>query len=250
MDIETCEKFLHSLFDEATLTPGEYGFTCRADSAIKRVGYATNLTPEVVSSAIDHEVDLIMTHHDAWDFIYGMKDECVGMMTKNRISHLFAHLPLDTADFGTATAFARALGGQVEEKIALYEGFLCGRICTLPAPVDFSEFVDLIQDICEEDVQFWMNSDRSVRTFGVVPGGGILTAYVKECVDRGCDAYITGEKTLYTVQYAEYAGIHLVVGSHTFTEIFGVEALVNLVVSEYPETKAVRLSESHLESGA
>ncbi len=247
MDLKTCERFLTLLFDQATLVPGEYGFTCRADNVIKRIGYATNLTPEVVISAIDHEVDLIVTHHDAWDFIYGMKNECIGMLTKNRISHYFAHLPLDAADFGTAAAFGRRLGGQVVEKIALYEGFLCGRICTLPAPVDFTDLVDLIADVCEEDVQFWRNSDRPIRTFGVVPGGGMLTDYVKECVDSDCDLYITGEKTLYTVQYAKYAGIHLVVGSHTFTEICGVEALVNLVVSEYPETKAVRLEEAHLE---
>ena len=179
-----------------------------------------------------------------------MKAECIDMLTENRISHLFAHLPLDVADFGTATAFARALGGQVQEKMALYEGFLCGRICTLPAPVDLPDFVDLIQDVCEENVQFWRNSDKPVRIFGVVPGGGMLTSYVKECVDRDCDLYITGEKSLYTIQYAKYAGIHLVVGSHTFTEIFGVEALVNLVASEYPEIKAVRLHEPHLENTA
>ena len=128
MDLEACEKFLTSLFDQAALVPGEYGLTCRAGSVIKRIGYATNLTPEVISSATDHEVDLIVTHHDAWDFIYGMKDDCVGMLTKNRISHYFAHLPLDAVDFGTGAAFGRCLGGQIEDKIAVYKGFTCGRI--------------------------------------------------------------------------------------------------------------------------
>jgi len=250
MNLDTCEEFLKGLFDPAAMVPGEFGVTCRACTDVRRIGYSTNLTPEVVEAAIQHDVDLIVTHHDAWEFIYGMKAECIDMLTKNRISHLFAHLPLDAADFGTAAAFVQALGGQVGEKIGLYEGFLCGRISTLPAPVDFPDFVDLIQGVCQESVQSWTNSDKPVRTFGVVPGGGLLTDYVKECVDRDCDLYITGEKTLYTVQYAKYAGIHLVVGSHTFTEIFGVEALVNLVVSEYPEIEAVRLHEPHLENPA
>jgi len=247
MDFKTCEKFLKSLFDPAAMTPEEFGVTCRAGAEIGRIGYATNLTPEVVASAIEHNVDLIVTHHDAWEFIYGMKAQCIDMLTGAGISHIFAHLPLDAADFGTAAAFARALGAQAGEKFALYEGFLCGRICTLPKPIALPEFVDLVQAACEESVQSWTNSDRPVRIFGIVPGGGMLTSYVKECVDRDCDLYLTGERTLYTVEYAKHAGIHMVVGSHTFTEIYGVEALVELITDRYPETTAVRLHESHLE---
>lgn len=78
----------------------------------------------------------------------------------------------------------------------------------------------------------------------------MLTTFVKECVDRDCDLYITGEKNLFLVQYAKFAGIHLVVGSHTFTEIFGVETLVDLLVNEYPETTAVKLLEQHIENNA
>ena len=250
MNLDTCEEFLKTLFSPAAMVSSEFGITCRARNVVTRIGYSTNLTPEVVESAIQHEVDLVITHHDAWEFIYGMKAECKEMLTKNRISHLFAHLPLDAADFGTATALARALGGEAKEKIALYEGFLCGRICALPAPLGFQDFVNLVQDVCEENVQFWRNSDKPVRTVGVVPGGGLHTSYVKECVNRDCDLYITGEKNLYMVLYAKYAGIHLVVGSHTFTEIFGVEALVNLLANEYLEIEAVRLHEPHLENTA
>ncbi len=96
-------------------------------------------------------------------------------------------------------------------------------------------------------MEYWPNSDKPVSRFGVVPGGGALTSYVKDCVDRDCDLYITGEKSLYAVMYAKYAGIHHIVGSHTFTEIFGVEALVDLLRTEYPELRTVRLSEAHLE---
>ena len=45
-----------------------------------------------------------------------------------------------------------------------------------------------------------------------------MTSDVKDAVDRNCDVYITGEKFLYTVQYAKFAGINIIVGSHTYTE--------------------------------
>ena len=71
---------------------------------------------------------------------------------------------------------------------------------------------------------------------------------MKEAVDRGCDAYITGEKLLFTLQYARFAGIDLFVGSHTFTELFGVEAIARRIKDRFPEVEIVRLPEEHIEA--
>jgi putative NIF3 family GTP cyclohydrolase 1 type 2 len=52
---------------------------------------------------------------------------------------------------------------------------------------------------------------------------------------------------LYTIQYAQFVGINLLVGSHTFTEIYGVESLVKKVQSINTETKIIKLNEDHFE---
>jgi putative NIF3 family GTP cyclohydrolase 1 type 2/ribosomal protein S18 acetylase RimI-like enzyme len=248
MNVDGCESFLRDLFGSTADIPGEFGVTCRHAGDVTRIGFATNLTPDVVAAAGENGIDLLVTHHDAWDFVYGMKERCLGMLSSRGISHLFAHLPLDAADFGTGDALSRALGGETGEPFAPYEGQLCGRISTLPEAIGFDAFVERVQDVCGERVQSWRNSERMVQRIGIVPGAGPDTAYVKECVERDCDLYLTGEKSLYTVQYARFAGIHLVVGSHTFTEIFGVESLVERITREFPETEAMRLPEAHLEA--
>ncbi len=74
-----------------------------------------------------------------------------------------------------------------------------------------------------------------------------MTNDVKAAVDRKCDAYITGEKTLYTVEYARFAGINLFVGSHTFTEIFGVESLAAKVKDHFGDIDMMKLKEDHIE---
>ncbi len=74
-----------------------------------------------------------------------------------------------------------------------------------------------------------------------------MTADVKEAFDLQCDAYLTGEKMLYTVEYARFAGIDLIVGSHTFTEIFGVEGFANELVRHHPSLTVVRIAEAHME---
>ncbi|WP_090825556.1 hypothetical protein [Paenibacillus sp. yr247] len=38
---------------------------------------------------LEKKVDLIITHHDAWDFVFGMKKECHNPMKQFKISHYF-----------------------------------------------------------------------------------------------------------------------------------------------------------------
>lgn len=248
MDITACEKYLLGIFGPSAEAPDEFGVTCDACKDITRIGYATNLTPEVIEAARERKVDLIVTHHDAWSFLYGMKEACLDLLNRYGMSHIYAHLPLDAAEFGTAAALVGAFGAQVEEKVMLYEGYLCGRTGSLPEPMDFQAFVARVQDVCGEKVFAWKNSDKPVKKIGLVPGGGIRTDYVKECVDHHCDVFITGEKLLYTIEYAKFAGIHMIVGSHTVTEVFGVQALVEKLREKFPDVQSVQIPESHLEN--
>ncbi|TYS55909.1 hypothetical protein FZC74_17780 [Sutcliffiella horikoshii] len=70
---------------------------------------------------------------------------------------------------------------------------------------------------------------------------------IKFALDQGCDTYITGEASLYTIQYAKFAGLNLLVGSHTFTEIFGVESLVLKIKELNENISLVKLQEEHFE---
>jgi putative NIF3 family GTP cyclohydrolase 1 type 2 len=248
VNLRECTEAIRSMFNPATIVPGEFGVTGDWNTVINKIGYATNLTPETVALAAEYRVDLIVTHHDAWDFVFGMKEACLDMLTQSGIAHIFAHLPLDAAEFGTANALAHVLGAQVMGRCATYDGFQCGVLSSFEHPVEFFDFISHAESVCEEKVRFWRNNQQQVQRIGIVPGAGILTSYIKECVEHNCDLYLTGEKNLFTVQYAAQAGINLVVGSHTFTEVFGVEELVNRFVANHPEIKSVRLNESHIEN--
>ena len=91
----------------------EYGFNNPISNEIIRVGFTTNLTPDVVSKAIGKNVQFIITHHDAWDFLYGMKEQCNRMLEENSISHFYIHLPLDFAEFGTCNSLLREIGASI-----------------------------------------------------------------------------------------------------------------------------------------
>jgi putative NIF3 family GTP cyclohydrolase 1 type 2 len=249
MTTANLERTIRDLFGSSTLDeyPNEWGFTVVGREPIRRLGYATNLTPETVDEAIGSGVDFLLTHHKAWDFLYGMAEICTARLREAGIGHLFAHAVLDAADFGQVEALLARLGIPVVEKANLYEGLWAGRVGLCDPPIRLEELVRRMETLLEEPVRVWRNHDRLIRRVGCTTGGGSMTSDVKDSVDRGCDVYITGEKMLYTVLYAHFAGIDLIVGGHTFTEIFGVESLALKIEERFPELEIVRLREEHLE---
>src|SRR5689334_21067545 len=113
LKIEHFNELIEQLFGEL-LQQFDYGeefaFYNYGPEFIRRIGYATNITPELIEQAAQKKVDLIVTHHDAWDFVYGMKEECHKRLAFYKISHFFVHLPLDYAEFGTCNSLFKAIG--------------------------------------------------------------------------------------------------------------------------------------------
>ncbi|MEY8416536.1 Nif3-like dinuclear metal center hexameric protein [Tissierella praeacuta] len=225
----------------------ESGITVRGTDDIKRIGYCTNLNLDIIEEAKKNHVDLIITHHDAWEFVYGLKKACKEKLLEYNISHYFNHLPLDDCDFGTNNSLIEKLGLEIIERTHEENGFFCGRVAKFKEEIIFEELVKKLEDILEEPVQSWKFKDGKIRTVGLVCGGGGFTTDVREAVERNCDVYITGEKVLYTIEYAKFAGINLIVGSHTFTEVFGIESLAMKIKDKYKDIEIIKLNEEHLE---
>lgn len=246
------EQLLPSLFGKWLSTfedEGEFGFTYRVEKDVKRIAYATNLTPETVKKAAQANADLLLTHHDAWDFLYDMRDECLEELKRHEISHFFIHLPLDFVEFGTCTS----LFEQIEiDEITQYSNFENDKeypgLGIFHTALSFSELKSRLESKLDEPVRAWQNHDRPVKKVAILTGAGNNSAYIKFAKENDCDAFITGERTLYSVQYAKFAGVNLYVGSHTYTEIFGVESFGKKVKESYPEIDLILIKEDHIES--
>ena len=87
------KKFLDEHLDE-------WGIVEHCDHPTS-LGYSTTITPRTIYEAVDRSVDVIVTHHDAWKFMFEQRDEVCGLLQDKGLTHIWAHLPLDLADFGT-----------------------------------------------------------------------------------------------------------------------------------------------------
>lgn len=250
MRLTEIEQYIVGLFDsrENDHFNEESGVTVRGVEEIKKIGYCTNLTLDTVEEARKNNVDLMITHHDAWEFIFGLKDACKEKLLEYNISHYFNHLPLDDCDFGTNNSLIEKLGLQIIKRSHEEDGFYCGRIAEFDEEITFEELVRKLENVLEEPVKSWKFKEGGIKRVGLVCGGGGFTTDVKEAVDQNCDVYITGEKVLYTIEYAKFAGINLIIGSHTFTEVFGIEGLAMKIKDKYKDIEIIRLKEEHLEA--
>ncbi|MGE6257199.1 Nif3-like dinuclear metal center hexameric protein [Heyndrickxia sporothermodurans] len=67
----------------------DYGFTHKTNKDISTIGYSTNLSLETIELAKKNHVDLMLPHHDTWDFLYGFKDSCLQKLKEYQINHFF-----------------------------------------------------------------------------------------------------------------------------------------------------------------
>ncbi len=251
MLIKDFENFIIDTFTKEKLEivkgKNEYGFTNIGREDVLKLGYCTNLTIESAQEAVKNNVNLLITHHDAWEWMSGIKEDALAILKQSGITHFYVHLPLDDAEFGNNTSILKRLGFKVIDKFSNDEGMYCGRVGELDNPIKFEDLVSKIEMLLEEPVRKWKNNERLIKKIGVVTGAGFSAIDIKDAVNLGCDAYFTGEKILYTVQYAQYSNINLIVGSHTFTEIFGLESLGKIISEKYPKVDVVMIKEDHIE---
>ena len=223
------------------------GVTFNAGKEIRKIGYCVNLTIETIEEARIHGVDMMITHHDAWEEIYGLKEMCIKKLGEYGISHYYNHLPLDDCNFGTNDSLLKELNLEKFKKTHPWEGLYFGRIAEYEKEIEFNELVKKLEALFEEPVKFWKFNDKKVKRVGLLCGNGGTTTCLKETVENNCDVYITGECNLYMIQYAKFKGINLIIGSHTFTELFGIQSLAYKLNAKIKGLEVVRLNEEHYE---
>ncbi|HDR6312505.1 TPA: Nif3-like dinuclear metal center hexameric protein [Bacillus cereus] len=249
MNILQFKEHVTSLFEEHLNKYGddEYGFTYISKEEVHKIGYTTNLTLETIEEAYENGIDMILTHHAPWSFLFGMEEACIEKLKEYKINHFWIHLPLDFVKFGTCTSLFNEIGIDTILEYSTYEEEELPGIGEYEEAIPFSNLVCKLEERMEEKVKSWKNHDKPVKRIAILTGAGNNTNLIERALEKGCDTYITGEKTLYTVQHAKFKGINLIVGSHTFTEVFGVESLAHQLKERDNSIEITRLNEEHLE---
>lgn len=240
--IDMNEKILYQFIDQDLLDaqPDEWGVTIHCPYP-KSIGYATTLTPSAIHQAAENNLELLVTHHDTWEFMLDERDTSHQLLAQYQISHIWCHEPLDKVDFGTAAALLSIIGCKVTEKIV--EDF--GRVGELPAEVELARIIDLLEDQMSEKPCRIHAAGKPISRIACVTGAGMMVDYLAEALDERIDLYITGETSLYLLEYAKYRAVNVLIYSHNYTEIFGTYNLARKIADHLGIDEVVRLEEPH-----
>lgn len=229
--VNDVKKNLLNAFAPDKLVDGEYSIRFDYDKEIKNIAYSVNLTPETIAEAVALKADILLTHHDAWEFVTGMDKECMELLKRYKLNHAFFHAPLDDAKFGTSHRLAEALGLNVIKETVPYCGiYLAGVVGEYEKAISVDDFVKTLEKTLDEKVKCQKFNDKLVKKVCITTGGGNMTEHIQCGIDENCDTYLTGEYGLYSALFAKFHKINLIVGSHTRTEISGVKGLAQKAV--------------------
>ena len=218
--------------------PDEWGIAGYCDHPVS-VGYATTITPETIRAAVDRNVDVIVTHHDAWEFIFEQREEVRSLLRKHGLTHIWAHLPLDLADFGTSAMLLSEIGCTPVAKLAKN----AGRVGELSEPASLATVGSNLTSLLSEEPCREHDANRAVRRVGTVTGAGFYTHYLREALRYDIDLYVTGETSLFLLEYAKFQNV--LIYSHNYSELPGVRAFAGRIAAALNLESKGHLGDSH-----
>ena len=210
------------------------GIAClpHKNQPVAKVLIALDATEQAVDSAIEGGFDVLLTHHPL--LFRGVKELTPAQtvprkllrLAQNGVAALSFHTRLDAAKGGVNDVLADLLGLYDVDYFAPDGEVPCGRIGTLPEPMDAAEFADMV---CEKlNIPAVTLAGRGeIRTVAVLGGEG--GDFVDAAIETGADAFLSGRIGYHRMLDAAEEGLILVEAGHYATEFPVCEMLAELV---------------------
>jgi dinuclear metal center YbgI/SA1388 family protein len=195
------------------------------NKSVSQVLIALDVTPDVITEAIEMKAELIIAHHAIMyrpikhlrlDVPAGKLYES---LIKNDIAVYIAHTNLDVATGGVNDILAAMLGLENPsflQEVHFNQGI--GRVGKLPEQQLLSEFVKTVKIAYDiPAVRFVGDPNRMIRKVAVLGGSG--RDYVKAAIFAGADVLITGDIDYHTAHDALSAGMNIIDAGHNIEKL-------------------------------
>lgn len=192
---------------------------------VSQVLVALDVTPEVITEAIQMHAELIIAHHAIMyrpikhlrlDLPAGKLYEA---LIKNDIAVYIAHTNLDVAEGGVNDILAKLLGLEhvrFLQEVVPDQGI--GRVGKLPEQQLLSEFVKAVKIAYEiPAIRLVGNPNSLVSKVAVLGGSG--RDFVKAAIFAGADVLITGDIDYHTAHDALAAGLNIIDAGHNIEKL-------------------------------
>ena len=220
----------------------------RSDSEVSKILVSLDITPDVISEAIDVGAELIVSHHPLFFSLKSVTDaditgEKIVRLLNAGVSAICMHTNLDAARGGTNDALAAAAGISDDKRQAdllneeghLPDGtvFSYGRVGRLKHPCSLMEYLDLLKKALKTNGLRYYDAGKEVCKVAVVGGSG--GSELHHAVKCGCDTFVTADIKYDVFLEAKEIGVNLIDGDHFCTEDLVTGVLAERLGAAFPE---------------
>ena len=195
---------------------------------VKKIAFAVDACLFSIQEAHKKDADILIVHHGLfWELpapIRGPLKERFKVLLSGNLSLYSVHLPLDRhEEVGNNVTLARSLGFEIEGHFGTFQGVEIGVIGKGRMTLD--ELNRRIRDyLGDHPVKIFPFGPDRIERIGIVSGGG--GEALKEAIELGLDAFLTGEALHHHYFTAEEGRINLILAGHYATEQVGLWSLM------------------------
>lgn len=181
---------------------------------------------DLLQAAVAAKADAVLVHHGYFwrgedARITGMKSRRIALLMQHGINLFAYHLPLDIhPEFGNNALFGRKLGLIEASRFGEQDIAMQGR---LAQAMTLSALGEKISLTLSRQPMIIGDPGKTVQRIAWCTGAA--QSYFEAAIQRGVDAFITGEISEQTVHAARESGVAFIAAGHHATERYGVQAL-------------------------
>ena len=200
------------------------GLQIEGASEVKTIVAGVTACQALIDAAIDYQADLLLVHHGFFwknesPVLTGIKQRRIKALLTHNINLLAYHLPLDAhPEIGNNHLFANALKLKKRENFGPGNLALSGRL----KKISGDELGHRLANVLGRK-PLHIATQRSIEKVGLCTGAA--QGMLEEAIEKGLDAFISGEISESTVHLARENNIHYFAAGHHATERFGAQAL-------------------------
>ena len=215
------------------------GLQWRGKDEIKKIVLGVSANEQFFKEAVRVKADALIVHHGlqidiAYNLFSPSLQKRLKVLTENNLSLFGYHYVLDIhPEIGNNAQIIQRLGAKKTES-TLYDGW--GWVAEFAKKQTIKELTQKCTEIFSHDIILIPGKKERVGRIGVVSGRGVPFPQEKrELIEKGVEAYITGEISEWNVQEFKELGISYLAGGHYATEVFGVQELGKKIKSHFKD---------------
>ncbi len=211
------------------------GLQMENEGEILKVGFAVDACRESYEKAVAQGCQMLIVHHGMiWDgikYIKGNVYQNVKYLVNNNLALYAAHLPLDAHEkYGNNIKIAKCLNLQEIKPFGYHKGKPIGFMGEFMEAKSLTEVQDILvaNGMRKDTLPF---GKELIKKVCIVSGGAANDIF--QAVNVEADLFITGESAHHVHHVAKENKMHFIYAGHYETEVFGVQALMELVKEQF-----------------